>query len=152
MLDSYVYEVATEWSHGRSGRILGGKLPPIEISAPPEFSGEAGKWTPEHLLLGATAGCFLTTFAALAHISHLNILGYRCRASGRLEKVAGEGYRFTEIVLVPELSIAGEDRDKAARIVAKAERNCFISNSLRIRVQVEPQFVLVGTAAMSEAG
>jgi organic hydroperoxide reductase OsmC/OhrA len=38
--------------------------------------------------------------------------------------------------------VAEEDREKAQRILAKAEKNCFISNSLRATVQVEAKILI----------
>ena len=141
MLDSYVYHVDLEWTGGRSGEVNAEGLPLVKFSAPPEFSGDAGRWTPEHLLTAATATCFMTTFMAIAAIQKLEVRGFKMMAFARLEKIPQEGYRFTEINLTPEIQVAPEDVEKALKVVEKAERNCFISKSLKATVQVEPQFV-----------
>lgn len=141
MLDSYVYHVDLDWEHKRSGKLRIQGIPSIAISAPQEFSGDPGRWTPEHLLTAATASCFMTTFMAIAEIQKLEVHSFKMIAFGRLEKVPGEGYRFTEMTLSPEISVATEDIEKALRVIEKAERNCFISNSLKAKVQVEPRFV-----------
>jgi peroxiredoxin-like protein len=140
MLDSYVYHVDLEWSGKRSGRLNPEGLPPIAFSAPPEFAGDPGRWTPEHLLTAATATCFLTTFIAIAELHKLEVRSFTMTAYARLEKVPGEGYRFTEITLAPRIQVAQEDVEKALKVVAKSEKNCFISNSLKAKVQVEPHF------------
>ncbi len=142
--DSYVYELEMDWTGQRTGLARAEGLPPLEVSAPPEFSGEPGIWTPEHLLVAATASCLMTTFLAIAGLSKLSVLSYRSRAYARLEKIPGEGYRFTEIILAPEIGVAGEDVEKAQKVLAKAEKNCFITNSLRATVQVQPRIVAVG--------
>lgn len=139
--DSYVYHLDLEWTHDRAGVLDTEGLPRIEFAAPPEFSGEPGKWTPEHLLVAATASCLMTTFLAVADISKLRVNSYRSRAFGKLEKVPEGGYRFTEINLAPTIDVAPEDVEKALRILAKAEKNCFVSKSLRASVRVEPEFV-----------
>lgn len=139
--DSYVYQLDLVWTGRRAGKLSAEELPPIEVSAPPEFSGDAGVWTPEHLLVAAAASCLMTTFLAIAGISRLTVLSYRSQAFGRLEKVPGEGYRFTEITLAPEITVAAEDAEKAGRVLEKAEKNCFVSKSLRATVQVEPRIV-----------
>lgn len=141
MLDSYVYHVDLEWTAGRSGVLREETLPNVEVSAPPEFHGEAGKWTPEHLLVAATSSCLMSTFLALAERSGLHVFSYNAGAFARLENVPGEGYRFTEIALVPEIGVAGEDVERALKILLKAEKNCFVSKSLRAAVQLEPKFV-----------
>ena len=146
MLGSYVYLLDLDWTGQRSGRVTAEGMPPLRVSAPVEFSGEHGVWTPEHFLVAATAGCLMTTFLAIAERSQLTVISFRMRAFGRLEKVPGEGYRFTEIALAPEISVAPEDVEKALKVLAKAEKNCFISNSLRAAVQVEPRFVAAEAA------
>jgi peroxiredoxin-like protein len=141
MLDTYEYEVQTEWTGRRGGRLTAEGLPPLEFSAPPEFAGEAGKWTPEHLLAGASASCLTATFLAIAEISKLELESFRMKVHARLEKIPGEGYRFTEITLAPEIGVAPQNVEKAQRVLGKAEKNCFVNQSLRATIKVEPHFV-----------
>lgn len=144
--DAYLYNAEVVWTERRAGRVTSEGLPELRVSAPPEFSGEAGVWTPEHLLVAATASCLMTTFLSIAEFSKLSVVSYRSKAIARLEKVPGEGYRFTEITLVPEIEVSAEELDKAHKVLAKAEKSCFISNSLRATVQVEPRFLVVATS------
>jgi peroxiredoxin-like protein len=141
LLDSYHYEVQVEWTGKRGGRLTAEGLPPMDFSAPPEFAGEAGKWTPEHLLVAASASCLTATFLAIAEISKLELETFRMKVHARLEKIAGEGYRFTEIILAPEIGVAPQDVEKAQRVLDKAEKNCFVNRSLKTTVKVEPHFV-----------
>ena len=143
MRDNYSYETELTWKGERNGVLEGASLPHLQISAPPEFAGEPGKWTPEQLLVGATASCLMTTFIAIAEFSGISLNFFRIKATGTVEKIPGEAYRFTEIHLATEVGVFPDDVDKARRILAKAERNCFISNSLRAAVRVEPIFVPV---------
>ena len=138
---SYVYHLDMEWTRGRSGTLKVEGFPQLDVSAPPEFAGEAGVWTPEHLLVAATASCLMTTFLAIAEHSKLQVHSYRTKAYGKLEKVPEEGYRFTEINLAPIIDVAPGDVEKALRIVGKAEKNCFVTKSLRTSVRVEPEFI-----------
>jgi len=141
--DSYEYEAEVVWTEGRTGQVTSEGLPTLQISAPAEFAGTPGRWTPEHLLAAATASCLMTTFLAIAERSKLSIAEYRSKVVARLEKVTGEGYRFTAITIVPEIEITAEDLEKARVVLAKAEKSCFISNSLRATLQVEPRFLVV---------
>lgn len=143
MLDQYEYEVDLAWKGERTGILEGACLPHLEVSAPPEFAGQPGKWTPEQLLVGATASCLMTTFLAIAEFSDITVNFFRVQAKGKLEKITGEGYRFTEIHLEPEIGVFPDDVEKARRSLAKAEKSCFISNSVRATVHVEPVFVPV---------
>ncbi|HET7840647.1 MAG TPA: OsmC family protein, partial [Terriglobia bacterium] len=116
------------------------------VSAPPEFAGQPGKWTPEQLLVAATASCLMTTFLAMAEFSDITVNYFRMKAKGKLEKIPAEGYRFTEIYLEPEIGVFPDEVEKARRSLAKAEKNCFISNSVRATVHVEATFVPVTVA------
>ena len=120
--------------------------PPIQFSAPAEFQGQAGLWTPEHFLLAAVAACFITTFRAIAELSKFAAEALEVSVEGRIEK-AEEGLRFTEIVLKPTLTVASEsERERAARLLEKAERSCLISRSLRSQVRMEPEVQILMTA------
>ncbi len=50
--------------------------------------------------------------------------------------------RFTEIVLRPQLTIAsGTDRDRALRLIEKAEKACLVSASLSTPIRLEPEIM-----------
>lgn len=49
----------------------------------------------------------------------------------------------TEVLLVPEIGVFPDEVEKARRAIAKAENNCFVSNSIRAAVRVEPVFIPV---------
>lgn len=141
LLNPYLYQAGVKWTDRRVGQVTAEGLPKLKVSTPPEFSGEPGLRTPEHLLVAATASCLMGTFLAIAEASKLASASYRCKAVARLEKVPGEGYLFTEVTLAPEIGVAREGIEKAQKVLAKAEQHCFISKSLRTTVQVEPRFV-----------
>src|SRR5437867_6393980 len=64
------YRVIAWWSSGRTGLAKSNSAPnAIHFTAPPEFGGLEGRWTPEDLLLSAVASCYTTTFRALAEYS-----------------------------------------------------------------------------------
>lgn len=62
--------------------------------------------------------------------------------SGKLEMVEGK-YLITEITLRPELKIFDEaHKEKAERILVKAEKACLISNSIKSTVNMIPTVVV----------
>lgn len=134
------YQTEVEWTGERRGHLRSPGLPSLDVSAPPEFKGQDGLWTPEHLYVASVNACFMTTFLAIAANSKLNVVSFSASAEGKLEKIEGGGFQITEIVLRPCVVIrAARDLERASRIVEKAERNCFISNSIKTAVKVEPQ-------------
>lgn len=137
---SYTYATELAWTGERRGLMTSPGLPELEVAAPPEFKGHEAVWTPEHLFVGAIGSCFMTTFLAIADLSKLEFERFATSAEGRLEKVEGVGLLITEVVLRPRLVVRRpEDRDRAQRILEKAERNCLISNSATSRVVLEPE-------------
>ncbi|HXY14577.1 MAG TPA: OsmC family protein [Terriglobales bacterium] len=102
----------------------------VHFSAPPEFGGEPGVWTPEHFLLAAVGSCLIETFKAVAKASKLEFQGIEVGVDGVIEKEA-DGLRFTKISIRPVLIIYHDaSRELAARVLAKTERSCLIVRSL----------------------
>jgi len=116
----------------------------VDFSAPPEFGGEPGIWTPEHFLLAAVGSCFIETFKAVARASKLEFQGIEVRVDGLIEKDAG-GLRFTNIVIHPALIIYhDESHGLAERALSKTERSCLIVRSLSSEVKLEPKILVEG--------
>ncbi|MFZ0887404.1 MAG: OsmC family protein [Candidatus Binataceae bacterium] len=114
---------------------------PIECAAPSEFGGPGNRWSPETMLAGAVAACFILTFRAVARASSFPWLSLTCSTEGRLERVDGT-VRFTQFTLRPTLKVpAGADRDRAIRLLEKAERGCLVTGSLRSTVRLEPTVI-----------
>lgn len=135
----HFYETEVEWVGERKGEMRAPGLPALTVATPPEYHGHEGVWTPEHFFVAAVNACLMTTFLAIADLSKLNFVAFRSQAQGKLEKVEGQGFQITEIVLRPHLTITQErDRERAGRLLEKAERSCFISNSIKANVRLEP--------------
>ena len=67
MNKEHAYRVAAWWTSGRTGLAKSDSAPnAIHFTAPAEFGGLEGRWTPEELLLAAVAGCYTTTVRAIA--------------------------------------------------------------------------------------
>jgi len=138
MVTAHTFLVAATWKGGRRGEVAAEDIrPPIHFSTPPEFKGDPGYWTPEHLLLAAVASCYVATFYALAE-SKLGFLGLEILVEGTLGKTE-EQLQFTTIVLKPTVNIARHEvGELAVRLLAKAEEGCLIARSLAGPVHLEP--------------
>ena len=143
MNKSYSYLVAAHWTQHKRGIVEAESIPrTINFAAPPEFGGEPGLWTPEHLLLAAVSACFVSTLRAVAEASKLEIDGLEVPVDGMIEKVEG-GFKFTRIVICPSVTIAREeDRERTGRLLEKAERICLVSRSLNCAMVLEPKIVV----------
>jgi len=114
----------------------------IHFSAPPEFGGEPGLWTPEHFLLAAVASCFIETFRAVAKASKLDFPGIEVAVDGVVERESG-GFRFTTVTLRPVVIIHHDmEYELALRLLEKAERVCLVSRSLSSQITLEPKVLV----------
>lgn len=114
-----------------SGVLLSGARKPLPFGPPPEFGGDAHVWTPEHLLLSATASCFLETFHAVARKNGLSYGHPTCRAKGTLER---DG--FTKIELFVELMVRDGDAERAQKLLLGAKARCFVASTLKCPVEL----------------
>lgn len=143
-MEEHIYNVDLEWKSDRKGEISSPELnETIEVATPPEFpKGMPGIWSPEHFYTAAVNSCFMTTFLAIAENSRLEFQGLTCPAKGKLSKVEGK-FVMSEIILEPVLTILNdEDREKAEKIMYKAEKVCLITNSIKAEVILKPKIEL----------
>jgi len=144
------YQVRAASTAGRSGLVVAdGVEPSISFSAPPEFHGQAGHWTPESFFLAAAASCYVSTFSGIAQNSNFDFHSLEMEAQGIVAQDEG-GWRFREILLRPRLTIArAEDRDKANRLLNKAEKICLVARSMACPVVLEPAVIIKGYVVAS---
>lgn len=123
-------------------RITSQGLPDIPTTAPPQFGGAGGNWSPETLLVAAVADCFILTFKAIAGASALAWSRLECDADGTLDRVDGVT-RFTRLDLRARLLLpAGSDTAKAERILHKSEAVCLVTNSMTAERHLETSIAL----------
>jgi organic hydroperoxide reductase OsmC/OhrA len=124
--------------------LTSGALPAIETAPPEEFDGPGDRWSPETLLVGAVADCFVLTFRAIARASGLAWTSLSATASGTLDRVEG-GARFTAMHVDASLTVpAGVDEARARRLLEKAERGCLITRSLNCPTALEARIATDG--------
>jgi len=136
----YFYQTEIEWEGEKHGQIRSADLAPITTGAPPEFKGRTGDWSPEHLLVASLNSCYMLTLVAIAEFSKIALVSFSASAKGKLAKVDGGAYQITEIVVKPRIVIASAgDLPRMPRIIEKAKENCFISNSIKSKITIEPE-------------
>jgi organic hydroperoxide reductase OsmC/OhrA len=136
----HAYLVSAWWTSGRTGIAKSDSAPnAIHFTAPKEFGGLEGRWTPEELLLAALAGCFTTTLRSIAGNVQFDFTDLQVEASGTVRKAAS-GYSFSEIVLRPTMKIAElSERERALDLLEKTERLCLVARALDVPLRFEPQ-------------
>ena len=107
------------------------RLTMLGSASPAEFDGPGDRWSPETLLVGAVADCFILTFRAIANASKVPWISLDCDVTGTLDRV-GRVTQFTHFEMTAHLVVlAGQDAGAARHAIEKAERDCLISNSLK---------------------
>jgi len=118
-------------------------LPLLHSAPPAEFGGPGDRWSPETLLVGAVADCFVLTFRAVARASKVSWTSLRCEVSGTLDRV-DKIAQFTRFDVRVHLTIPPTtDVRQAHRAVEKADQNCLISNSLKATSHLETEIDVV---------
>lgn len=112
-------------------------LPTLHSAPPKEFGGPGDKWSPEDLIVAAVADCFVLSFRAVAAASKLEWTSLSCDVEGVLDRVERD-VKFTEMKINAALTVPeGVDEGRAQRSLEKAEKMCFITNSLNSEVHLE---------------
>jgi organic hydroperoxide reductase OsmC/OhrA len=147
---THEYRIRATSSAIRSGLAAAeGIQPSIAFSAPPEFKGQAGYWTPEHFFVAAVASCFISTFSGMAFNSNFEFHSLELETEGTLTQDQA-GWRFREVVIHPRLTIARpEDKERGKRLLQKAEKNCLVARSLACPVLLDPAVIIEGQLVAS---
>jgi organic hydroperoxide reductase OsmC/OhrA len=154
MENVHTYRTDVTWTGGRSGRLEAEGLPTLRTGPPPEFGGEAGNWTPEHLFVAAATSCLMATFLAVAAFSKLEVSSYVSRASGTVEKVEDQGWMFGGLEIEVDLKVPAEaDVVRALKLMRKAEQSCLVAKSMRapVKVRVTVEAAESGTSLLAGA-
>lgn len=142
-MEPHYYSVDVNWSQDRKGLMCSPELSDstdcIEVATPPEFpKGMPGIWSPEHLFTAAVNSCLMTTFLAIAENSKLEFVAFQCSSKGKLDQVDGK-MQMTEVILEPKVTVLkDENRERALKVLRKAEANCLITNSVKAKVIMNP--------------
>ena len=113
------------------------RLQSLHSASPAEFGGPGDRWSPETLLVGALADCFILTFRAVARAASLPWTTLECEVLGTLDRV-DRATQFTQFDLRARLVVpSGTDVSQARAAIEKAEHHCLISRSLKGRVHLE---------------
>ena len=116
-------------------------LPDLATAPPVEFDGPGDAWSPETMLIGAVTDCFVLSFRAVASGARLPWLTVECAVDGVLDRVE-KVMQFTELHIHARLMVPAEvGRERAERVLQKAEQACLISNSLKAVVHLTTEVV-----------
>jgi organic hydroperoxide reductase OsmC/OhrA len=116
----------------------------IRASATPAYLGNENCIDPEEAFVASLSSCHMLTFLAIATRKKHVVDSYTDDAVGLLEKDASGRLAITHVTLRPEVRLGGENLptiEELRRLHDQAHHACFIANSVKTEVTVEPQEV-----------
>ena len=129
-------------AYGRDHDVEFPGKPVLPGSAEPAFRGDATRYNPEELLVGALAQCHMLWFLHLAADAGVVVTGYHDDATGTMRVRSGGSGQFTEVVLHPRVTVRGDaDEGVLPALHERAGEHCFIKQSVNFPVRCEPAAV-----------
>ena len=132
-MQGYPHHYLVSATGGTEGNVAvsGEGLPALDTQAPPQFGGPEVIWSPETMLAGSVANCFILSFRAIARASKFTFSALRCDVDGVLDRPEKATY-FTAFNIHAELHVPeGANVEMAERLLEKAEKICLITASLK---------------------
>jgi organic hydroperoxide reductase OsmC/OhrA len=153
MSAEHTYRARCSWSgstgdgYQHYGREHTASAPPAQdslvLSADPAFLGRPEHLNPEQLVVLGAASCQLLSFLAVAARANIDVRAYEDDATGAMAADEDHHVRLTRIVLRPRIIVApGATVERIHHLVEVAHDECYIANSLRTEVVIEPRVVL----------
>lgn len=119
--------------HFKGGHVL-------PASSAPAFAGSADKVDPEDAFVASLSSCHMLTFLALAAVKGFEVASYVDEAVGTLDKDDEGRLAMVRVVLHPQVLFNGRQPEPSEleRMHERAHKGCFIANSVKTEVLVEP--------------
>jgi organic hydroperoxide reductase OsmC/OhrA len=113
----------------------------LALASDPAFHGDADLLNPEQLVVLAASSCQLLSFLAVAARARIDVVRYDDDAEGVMPADVQPMW-ITQITLRPRITVRGNVADdRLAHLCDVAHHECFVANSLRSEIVVEPTFL-----------
>ena len=109
----------------------------LTASASPPYRGDGSKADPEDMLVAALSSCHMLSFLAIAAKKRLTVTSYQDEAVGFLENEGGKLW-ISRVILRPRVEMDA-DPETLMQIHHMAHEACFIANSVKTEITVEPR-------------
>lgn len=141
------HRIALRWSDGgkpftyesypREHEIVFKDGQALTASASPAYRGDGVHGDPEDMLVAALSSCHMLSFLAICAKKKITVQSYEDDAVGFLEKEGGKLW-VTRVILRPKI-VASADSATLEHIHHLAHEACFIANSVKTHIVVEPR-------------
>jgi organic hydroperoxide reductase OsmC/OhrA len=109
----------------------------MTASASPAYRGDGKHGDPEDMLVAALSSCHMLSFLAICTKKKVTVQSYEDDAVGFLENDGGKLW-ITRVILHPKI-VCDADEATLEQIHHLAHEACFIANSVKTDVKVEPR-------------
>lgn len=113
------------------------------VGTPPANPEEAPRFLdPEEAFVGSLSSCHLLSFLTAAAKAGFHVSRYDDEAIGLLDKNEQGRIAVTRVLLQPTVLFGGDKKptiDELRQLHEKANRDCFIANSVKTEIVVEPR-------------
>ncbi len=113
----------------------------VRASATPSYQGNERCVDPEEAFVASLSSCHMLTFLAIACKKQFTVDGYRDHAIGILGKDQAGRLAMIKVTLRPQVRFDAEKTptpEELANLHEQAHHACFIANSVKTEVVVEP--------------
>ena len=135
------YVVSASAEGAKNVTVSAAGLPDLETAGPPQFGGPGDVWSPETMLVGAVANCFILSFRAIARKARLDWLTLECDVDGELDKLE-KFTQFTGFKVMARSRLPTRSTARKRTILEKAEKYCLISNSMKAPSHLEAEVIV----------
>jgi organic hydroperoxide reductase OsmC/OhrA len=121
------------------GAEVPGSSSPLSVRAP---MSDPAAVDPEEAFVAAISSCHMLWFLSLAAQQRLRVDRYCDDAEGVMEKNAEGRVAVTRVTLHPDVAFSGNrvpTREEIAHLHHEAHAQCFIANSVKTDIRIEPQ-------------
>jgi organic hydroperoxide reductase OsmC/OhrA len=152
-MKQHYYETPTKWTgntgegtktyrgYSRDYVIKAEGKPEIPGSSDPAFRGDPSRYNPEDLLVASLSSCHMLWYLHLCATNQITVVAYEDIAEGVMAEREDGGGEFVSVRLRPRVTIGAGDQELASKLHHEAHEKCFIANSVKFPVDVEPEFV-----------
>lgn len=145
-----MYNVHLDWKRGtedfqynsynRKHTVFFNGGPKIEINSSANYMRNPQFHSPEELLIASLSSCMLLTFLACCCKEGYAPNSYFAQGYCHLDE---KKHCISELILCPVISFDENSKPDSAtlhKLFAKAHKDCFIANSLKVDVRINPSF------------
>ncbi len=115
--------------------------PEIAGTSEVSYFGNKTRYNPEEMLVASLSACHMLWFLHLCSVNHIVVTSYTDKATGNMQTTPDGGGHFTEVILHPEITIAGMvEEEKMQQLQHQANKLCFIASSCNFPVVHKPVY------------